>query len=947
MDVGPSFADLHYETGSYSLMEIIQKFPLPVVVFCDASNSALPVDRTRFNLDLRQPLLLYRNRNIRKVSARSVHIEPSTRTFQDVGEPLLIPEDYKGYFSLLKKNYNNGPVDAFVPHYQEIFEVADTNTETFLIGGERRVQALQIVRRENGSIIHQQRTLFPGDVLRKGKIYIGEKRRKSKLFRKTKVVTEKYLLCTDDADREILLPFDQKGLFYTLSTNSGDANRPVMQMSDVVNKKCFPCIVRLVYGRIPNTPCSFTGTLRLERADLEQSVIAATLVNTKNILLEIPTSCDLRFNVAVSNDDLFGMPSYHQALELCNEKGSIYMRNIKVCHTIDSDTHNKCPFNLPMEHPDTTEAVRRRRDLSLQLSVGTDASEENSLSSQSRPDRTSDYVEMRSVKSDSLTEDSMDEELNGLSVYSKEIGHNDEIPPPCTCTPQFTNPSYMENSEKQSESTKETNPVLQIFLENKLFSVEIGDNESSTDPPGEPVEPNQPPNQGPAPKPCIGCGGSLDSGIQMELDGQGGRRPSTHVFSEVAHSIEDDVTYDVPRLATRRVSAPPGCSASASIAEKNIVSAKEAFNRRPSTCPRRPPPPLPASKEATADYSTIEFAIEEYDSEEDNTEPLYQNIAGSQTNLEEICRHRGDNSRLTPASSRCSSTRDSGHLSDECLPGPSSRNFDRDQLSPNIFQSLPIGEIPNLPRSRRNSISPSIDDYQNSPMKVPALPASKGIRRNSRCDSPLLVDLPKHREQNCSNEENNNDSKSSDVVSAKADDSRINPEEFVKALQLNINEQEDEVTKESSVQGRFEGSQEELCSDNGESGPRERNYSVSSLQSIDASDDNLDESEGKDQQTIRNDEKQVSRRYGSKIRQEKKKSRQSKDVSKMTAEELAIEFRRVGIKQTTIELVLSLNLNGIALLEKYHNHDTIGDFLPSAGLIDQQKISLFIQGCKY
>lgn len=96
MEEEHSFADLNYETGSYSLMEIIQKFPLPVVVFCDASNSALPVDRTRFNLDLRQPLLLYRNRNIRKVSARSVHIDPSTRTFQDVGEPLLIPEDYKG-----------------------------------------------------------------------------------------------------------------------------------------------------------------------------------------------------------------------------------------------------------------------------------------------------------------------------------------------------------------------------------------------------------------------------------------------------------------------------------------------------------------------------------------------------------------------------------------------------------------------------------------------------------------------------------------------------------------------------------------------------------------------------------------------------------------------------------------------------------------------------------
>lgn len=222
-------------------------------------------------------------------------------------------------------------------------------------------------------------------------------------------------------------------------------------------------------------------------------------------------------------------------------------------------------------------------------------------------------------------------------------------------------------------------------------------------------------------------------------------------------------------------------------------------------------------------------------------------------------------------------------------------------------------------------------------MKVPALPASKGIRGNNRCDSPLSVDSTKDRGQNGSNEENNNDSKSSDVDLARAESPRINPEDFDKTLQLNIAEQENVVTKESRVQAGSEESHEELCLENGENGSRERNYSVSSSQSIDASDDNIDG----------NEEKQVSRRYGSKIRPEKKKSRQSKDVSKMSAEELAIEFRRVGIKQTTIELVLSLNLNGIALLEKYHNHDTIGDFLPSAGLIDQQKISLFIQGCKY
>lgn len=96
MEEGHSLKFLNYEDGIYSLSDIILKFPLPVVVCCDDSQSAVPADRTRFNFDLRQPLVLYRSRNIRKVSARSVHIDPTSRAFHDVGEQLLIPEDYKG-----------------------------------------------------------------------------------------------------------------------------------------------------------------------------------------------------------------------------------------------------------------------------------------------------------------------------------------------------------------------------------------------------------------------------------------------------------------------------------------------------------------------------------------------------------------------------------------------------------------------------------------------------------------------------------------------------------------------------------------------------------------------------------------------------------------------------------------------------------------------------------
>jgi hypothetical protein len=128
---------------------------------------------------------------------------------------------------------------------------------------------------------------------------------------------------------------------------------------------------------------------------------------------------------------------------------------------------------------------------------------------------------------------------------------------------------------------------------------------------------------------------------------------------------------------------------------------------------------------------------------------------------------------------------------------------------------------------------------------------------------------------------------------------------------------------------------------------KDRNYSISSMQSLDISDDNLEDSDICSGKSQKPQEKKIYKRSRSNTSLEEKRSRQSKDISKMTVQELAVEFRRVGIKEQTIELVVSENLNGLTLLGKYQEHDTIGAFLPTAGLIDQQKISLFIQGCKY
>ncbi|KAK3610168.1 hypothetical protein CHS0354_038800 [Potamilus streckersoni] len=319
--------DITWLEGSYSLEELLKKFPLPVVVACDTSRSPFH----RFNFDLTQELLLFKQRKIRKVSARNLCV--SQGKYMEVGETLLIPEDYRGWFVVLQRPTENTAADDAIPHTTTVEALAQTKAEKFLVGGDIKISGLQVLDRTDGHLQHQSRYILPGDVLTKGKIYIGDTKKKHRrFFRKPKVVSEKFLLCMDESDREVLLPFAQKGIFYEISSSTGRTNRPVMQMSDIVAKNIPPRIVKLVFGRFPVTPCSFTGLMSLEQAYTEHSLVASTIKNVKNILLEIPVTAGLYFRVAKRDEKLINSEAFKNAMTHCCEKASTYMRNIKVCY---------------------------------------------------------------------------------------------------------------------------------------------------------------------------------------------------------------------------------------------------------------------------------------------------------------------------------------------------------------------------------------------------------------------------------------------------------------------------------------------------------------------------------------------------------------------------------------------------------------------------------------
>ncbi|KAK3089933.1 hypothetical protein FSP39_007731 [Pinctada imbricata] len=1035
--------ELQFEDGDLSLWEVLRAYPLPVVVQCDTAHCPIPMDRSRFNFDLSQPLLLYRKK-----------------------------EYTKGWFSVLKRNFHNGPIDDLVPHFQEVSEIADSPTETFLIGGDKKVQALQVSTKENGHLVHQQRTLFPGDVLRKGKLYIGEKKRKSKILRKTKVVTEKYLMCTDDSDREILLPFDQKGLFYTLTSNSGNVLRPVMQMSQIVAKKYPPCIARLVYGRIPNTPCSFSGTLRLDRSDLEQSVIAATIVNKRNILLEIPTTCNLKFKVAVTNESLIQNAGYKNSLEICNEKATIYMRHMKVCHTIEPDSHCvEIKFN-PQVAENTESDVKLTEDTAKVKETGDGQTElltvtrgslvSNRVSStddgiSSKTSSGSDYFEMRSIKGESICENVVRDSMNSVDSASSR-----------------SSPDYADMEKLPLPS------FLKIGVENSFLTVSVSERRTKG------LHESDPPNVPPPPPPSDS--NQNYASVVKDADA-GNRRPSTVTFCEGKHFFEDNLMYDIPRR-TRRDSAPPelGQKSGPNLSQQM----KQDFMRRPSSAMPLPKcgtlpsrlrdcvqEPLHEHHE-DAEWSQDEAdLIPEYNSDEEFGTPDYENLVGMVKVHDDLTtigkRKMGGLPALPSPKPRRSTT-------DKLL------NRESEQMSPQKIAELlvpknlasSIGPIPALPRSwnspRASTMEPELEQVfintNSSLLDIPALPVSK-----SRSASPC-IENQNNSQDNCSatanSEHENLDENANSTIEMEQKDPTEDTTDLVhedeqnfteeleteqcfetnEDLEDNEEETDDECSQSDSNVEDYDDyqnvanfsnleihndstlkpdntelddvisseqdfgcipdglihrgssdryslhSDKSIATTSMDSGIVSRDPSVFGSKNSDLHMRNSQELESYDNwksagfvsshvegrdtpsdivvgspagasfemndsfsdgsfshdQSLESEQIGVSSppgkdiRLGTPIKRSKirrTKSRESKDISKMSTDELTKEFRRLGIKPETLQSIKDDNLNGLVLLEKYASIETVQELFPRAGLIEQQKISLYIKGCKY
>ncbi|XP_059173556.1 uncharacterized protein LOC131954069 [Physella acuta] len=316
---------LEVDPDPMTMTQILQKLALPRVIQC--SREYIPLGA---NLDFTQPLLAFCRNSVRKVAAVSAIFDQSQNEFTPVGDELLIPETYLGWFAVL------GPAatvksDPTVPFYRNLSYLATSKCTSFLVGGNRSIEGILMDRRD----VTKQNTrmqILPGTVLRKGGNYVLNtlKDLKKKKKKKEQAPDEMFMLCFDEYDREIYVPTRQDGAFFIVSQTGMPCKLPILNISQILTRYKFPVIVKLLYGRIPTIPCAFTGALILTDSGMSHTVIASTIFNVHNINLEIPVGSDMMFHVVTHNPGLLGSKVYVNALKSIEINAPAYMRNMKV-----------------------------------------------------------------------------------------------------------------------------------------------------------------------------------------------------------------------------------------------------------------------------------------------------------------------------------------------------------------------------------------------------------------------------------------------------------------------------------------------------------------------------------------------------------------------------------------------------------------------------------------
>ncbi|KAK6165007.1 hypothetical protein SNE40_023753 [Patella caerulea] len=315
--------DFQWSTQSYTLREIISKFKLPCVVQCSADSCS--VLWSKFQFDLKQPLLLYTVRSVSKIYARTVRPDKTQSEYIEFGPPIVIPEDYEGWFGIV-----NSESDALSRH-TNVEQVAESDGDYFLAA--TRVPAFIMSSVESSEVL-EHHYLKPGDVLRKDGFVNGPLDAPSHNHFAAK--DKHHLRCMDSKEEEYIIPFSHRGLFYDVNKDINNEAPGVVNTTQLMETggSIFPLTLRHIQGDLPALNYSFTGTIQCNHIFSEQTILACSIDAESPIPLELECKSKIRFSIALNEVDFKVTSEYTRALDFCSNRSEKYAKAIKISFTL-------------------------------------------------------------------------------------------------------------------------------------------------------------------------------------------------------------------------------------------------------------------------------------------------------------------------------------------------------------------------------------------------------------------------------------------------------------------------------------------------------------------------------------------------------------------------------------------------------------------------------------
>lgn len=786
-------------------------------------------------------------------------------------------------------------------------------------------------------------------------------------------------MCRDEADREILLPFEQTGIFYQISHKSGKAMKNVLQMSDIVARKLTPRIIKLVYGRFPVTPCAFSGLMRADSSKIETSIIASTIINTKNILLEIPVTSAMCFRVAAMDDSLRQNPCYRGAMALCAERAMTYMRNIKVCYNFTTD--------------DEADVVSSHIPLLQQKSLPLGSGNRENDDSEEKPPQNRRHNQVMKTFSDNN-----DYQSHRHTCFNDDAEESVIRPGRCTSTGRMSfclGNSYLTvpifepgmnmkrnsgNNNTFQEAVYTTRRGSKISFNGKFFEEEGCDEDESPELPVSAVPPplactnigsylnimippkitvngeyedyistsgsrrpsTQPPTVSPPPLPESTSTSGVSSGSTSSVsDGTVSNRGSTESFEYAVPKIDEPQTV-LTHLRERSKSSSETAAAE--------INTSKPRARRPSTFTFSEGCFL--SSPTVSKLPSCGVIHDDAESRSDDGSPIYENIKSLLELVTELETHKEDMEDET--------NEDNEIADDEASLKKGTSTHDMlevlQEYSKDGNDDGNDSETDDMKTEEQNTGDKLVQDKDNDSRNLVVL---EEVPDTIECSNENTVSTNEYVEDNGTKRDDCYTAKLIESEKIEVKNNLVNPDDIKQKICKDLNnDTTDAVLTDEHGSNKCDSSFEASESTTSDDFPdhlwpsRNRSLTTSSVDSEIDESSNVRPSDSSNRWRLAvrkmmnetDDCKAVCMlpRCNTETRYNSEPC--EKSLSQYTVEDIAKQLRVIGIRETAVQHLLELNVDGACFQKILDGELSIRECLNGVNLIDQQKISMFIRG---